>query len=84
LKSRSFLGDGPIGERDRKQKFWTVKSENISVGLRIIPVPTKTILDAFRNISRSMISSAKSNQSGSGSSGTFPVFIPENSQKFPE
>jgi hypothetical protein len=29
-------------------------------------------------------SSAKSNQSGSGSSGTFPFFIPEKSQKFPE
>ena len=27
----------------------TDKSENISVGLRIIPVPTKMILDTFRN-----------------------------------
>ena len=27
----------------------TVKSKNIFVGLRIIPVPTKMILDAFRN-----------------------------------
>src|SRR3989337_1081646 len=33
----------------------TLKSKNISVGLRIIPVPTKIILDAFRNIFRSMI-----------------------------
>src|SRR3989337_916389 len=27
----------------------TIKSKNIFVGLRIIPVPTKTILDTFRN-----------------------------------
>ena len=32
-----------------------IKPKNISVGLRIIPVPTKIILDAFRNIFRSMI-----------------------------
>jgi hypothetical protein len=31
-----------------------------------------------------VISSAKSIWSGFGSSGTFPVFIPENSRKFPE
>jgi hypothetical protein len=31
-----------------------------------------------------MFSSAKSNHSGSGSSGTFLVFIPKNSRKFPE
>ena len=33
---------------------------------------------------RNNVSSAKSNQIGSGCSGTFPVFVPENSQKFPE
>ena len=32
-----------------RQFFASIKSENISVGLRIIPVPTKMILDSFWN-----------------------------------
>ena len=32
-----------------RQFFASTKSENISVGLRIIPVPTKMILDSFWN-----------------------------------
>ena len=32
-----------------RQFFASIKSENISMGLRIIPVPTKMILDSFWN-----------------------------------
>ena len=65
--------------------FFSVRSNwKYLCGLRTFPVPTKIIFNAFWNNSRLVISSAKSIWSGSGSSGTFPVFLPENSQKFPE
>ena len=62
----------------------TVKSENISVCLRIILVPTKTILDAFRNIFRSMIFISEKQPKRFRQLRKFPIFSPKKSQKFPE
>ena len=65
--------------------FFSVRSNwKYLCGLRTFPVTPKIIFNSFWNNSSLVISSAKSIWSGSGSSGTFPFFLPKNSQKFPE
>jgi hypothetical protein len=61
-----------------------VKFKNIYVGPEHFQYPLKQFWTHSETFPDQWFSSAKSNHSGSGCSGTFPVFLSEKSQKFPE
>ena len=93
--SRSLLGKYPkrwLSKKISKKHFHysqrhfsaSVKSQIISVCLEQFLYPLKQFWTHSETIPEQCFYSAKSNQSGSGSSRTFLVFIPENSHKFPE